>query len=250
MAIFEELAGTLSGTTSDQPPLLLLHGLTFDRRQWAPLLAELPGRRVLTLDLPGHGQSPSQRSYRMPVVIDLIQRAVDAAGLDAPIIVGHSLGGLIATTYAARFPARGVVNLDQPLLPGPFGHVIRDAEPALRGPRWRAVWDELLDGMGVDALPTAAWSLVERTSRPRGDLLLGYWEEILRSSDDELEEQRRKDLTALADKQIGYRWVTSRRPSGEYEQWLCDLLPDVEIILMEGGHFPHLAYPEEVAKLL
>ncbi|WP_232050052.1 alpha/beta fold hydrolase [Actinoplanes sp. OR16] len=229
---------------------MLLHGLTFDRRQWAPLLTYLPGRRVLALDLPGHGQSPSQKSYRMPGVADLVNRAVVAAGIDRPIIVGHSIGAIVATTYASRFPAHAVVNLDQPLLPGPFGALIRNAEETLRGPAWRTVWDGLVAGMGVDALPTAAWSLVERTSRPRADLLLGYWEEILRCTDAEIEEQRRKDLTVLADNQTGYRWVSSSRPSSSYEGWLRGALPDLEITVLEGGHFPHLAHPADIASLL
>jgi pimeloyl-ACP methyl ester carboxylesterase len=42
-----------------RPPLVLLHGLTFDRAMRQPALAELrktdPGRQVLALDLPGHG---------------------------------------------------------------------------------------------------------------------------------------------------------------------------------------------------
>lgn len=250
MAIFDELAGTLSGTAGEQPPLLLLHGLTFDRRQWAPLLAALPGRRTLALDLPGHGQSPSQRSYRLRSVAELVHRAVEETGIGAPLVVGHSLGGIIATTYAARFPVRGVVNLDQPLLPGPFGAVVRGAEPALRGPGWREVWDRVLAGMGIEDLPTSAWALVERTSRPRADLLLGYWEEILRCSDAELEEQRRTDLTVLAGERTPYRWVTSVRPLPGYEEWLRGCLPEVEITILEGGHFPHLAYPEQLATLL
>ncbi|WP_433832154.1 alpha/beta fold hydrolase [Actinoplanes sp. CA-015351] len=234
----------------DKPPLVFLHGLTFDRRQWAPLLAELPGRRVLTLDLPGHGQSPSQSTYRMTAVADLVQRAVLAAGLDSPIIVGHSVGAVIATTFAARHPARGVVNLDQPLLPGDFGTLIRDAEPELRSPAWRPIWDKLLDGMGIDSLPTAAWALIERTSRPRADLLLGYWEEILRSTDAEIQEERRKDLTVLADREISYSWVTTSPPSPGYAEWLRSALPKLEITVLEGGHFPHLAYPKQVGLIL
>jgi pimeloyl-ACP methyl ester carboxylesterase len=250
MAIFDELAGTLGGTAQEQPPIVLLHGLTFDRRQWAPLLAELPGRRFLALDLPGHGQSPSQPAYGLAAVTELVHGAVDAAGLESPIMVGHSVGALIATGYAARFPATAVVNLDQQLLPGAFGAIVRGAESTLRGPGWRGVWDRLVDGMGVDALPTAAWSLVDRTARPRADLLLGYWEEILRCTDAEIEEQRRKDLTVLAGRQTGYRWVTSVRPPLPYEQWLRGVLPEVTITVLDGGHFPHLAHPKEVANLL
>jgi pimeloyl-ACP methyl ester carboxylesterase len=46
-----------------RPPLVLLHGLTFGRSLGRPSLAELrridPRRRILTLDLPGHGTSPA-----------------------------------------------------------------------------------------------------------------------------------------------------------------------------------------------
>ena len=59
---FAELAGDLTeGELDTRPPIVLLHGLTFDRTMWGPALSQLeridPGRRTLTLDLPGHGQS-------------------------------------------------------------------------------------------------------------------------------------------------------------------------------------------------
>ena len=46
--LFGNLAGDSYGTHDDRPPLLLLHGLTYDRRQWGPLLAEpaLLGQRL------------------------------------------------------------------------------------------------------------------------------------------------------------------------------------------------------------
>jgi pimeloyl-ACP methyl ester carboxylesterase len=55
------------GDADARPPLVLLHGLTFDRTMWQPTLTELaridPGRRALVLDLPGHGQSSGWESY-------------------------------------------------------------------------------------------------------------------------------------------------------------------------------------------
>jgi pimeloyl-ACP methyl ester carboxylesterase len=254
ITIFDELAGTLTGPAGDRPPLVLLHGLTFDRRQWAPLLRELdavePDRRVLTLDLPGHGESLPQPDYRMARVAGLVERAVSAAGLEPPVVIGHSIGGVIATEYAARFPARGVVNLDQPLLPGPFGALVRGAEPTLSGPDWRAFWDGLLAGMGIASLPAEARALVAQTSAPRADLLLGYWDEILHGSDAAIAAQRRENLAGIAAKEIGYRWVTSAQPAPAYAQWLSDVLPGIKITVLPGGHFPHLGYPGELAKML
>lgn len=137
-------------TDDDRPPLVLLHGLTYDRRQWDPVRRELaaidPNRQVLALDLPGHGDAPRRQSYRIAEVAEVLHDQVTKAGLAQPIVVGHSVGAVVATTYAARYPVRGVVNLDQILLPGPFGAVVRQAESTLRGPDWRRVWDGMLAG--------------------------------------------------------------------------------------------------------
>ena len=56
------LAADDYGLSDDRAPLMLLHGLTFDRNLWRPALAELsridPNRQILALDLPGHSASP------------------------------------------------------------------------------------------------------------------------------------------------------------------------------------------------
>ncbi len=62
------LAADEFGMPDGRPPIVLLHGLTFDRTMWRPALAELqtidPGRHAITLDLPGHGESPDASTYR------------------------------------------------------------------------------------------------------------------------------------------------------------------------------------------
>ncbi|GAB3932589.1 hypothetical protein GCM10027614_02050 [Micromonospora vulcania] len=154
----------------NRPPLVLLHGLTFDRRQWDPVRRELaalePDRPVLALDLPGHGDAARRTTYRMAEVAEVIHGQVTEAGLVEPIVVGHSVGAVVATTYAARYPVRGVVNLDQILLPGPFGAAVRQSEPALRGPDWRRVWDGMLAGMGIESLPAGAREIVTTATDP------------------------------------------------------------------------------------
>jgi pimeloyl-ACP methyl ester carboxylesterase len=110
------LAADDYGHPDDRAPLVLLHGLTFDRSLWRPSLAELsridPGRRVLALDLPGHGASPGWPSYDVQSLAHGVHRAVDKAGLQSPVVVGHPRG-VIATAYAAQYPTRGIINVDQ-----------------------------------------------------------------------------------------------------------------------------------------
>ena len=236
-------------------PLVLLHGLTYDRRHWDPVLRELavvdPGRETLALDLPGHGDAPRRDSYGIAEVADVLHEQVVAAGLDEPVVLaGHSIGAVIATSYAARHPAAGVLNIDQPLLPGPFGVAVRAAEPTLRGPGWRQVWNRMLDGMDVASLPPEARTIVETATDPRPDLLLGYWDEVLHRDDAEIRAERTADLRTLAENGTAYEWVTASEPPAPYLQWLTGALPDVKVTVIPGSHFPFLADPARIAHIL
>ncbi|WP_189938157.1 alpha/beta fold hydrolase [Streptomyces sulfonofaciens] len=252
---FGGLAADSYGAPGDRPPLVLLHGLCYDRRQWEPVLEELetlaPDRAAIAFDLPGHGNSPRQESYRVADVAAVVHEAVTEAGLAAPVLVGHSLGGVVATAYAGTYPAAGVVNVDQPLLVGPFAQVLRQAEEDLRGPGWERVWERMVDGMRIDVLPPAARELVRTATTPRQDLLLGYWSELLDLPAEQLGEQRTRELNAIRAAGISYHHVTEGEPPPAYRQWLEALLPDVTLTtLPDSGHFPHLAHPARLAHLL
>ncbi|KUN18801.1 alpha/beta hydrolase [Streptomyces antibioticus] len=251
--VFGGLAGDLLGSPDDaRPPLLLLHGLTFDRRHWAPFLAQLPaGRRVLALDLPGHGASPESPSYTPDAVAVAVHRAVTAAGLDAPVVVGHSVGGLLATVYAAGHPVRGVVNVDQPLLPGPFGALLHQNEELLRGPDYLRLWERLTAGMGIDSLPPEEQELLRTVTTPRQDLFLGYWHDVLARSADEIRAGRERDLAALRQRDVRYRHVSTSELPEPYRAWVHAHLPGaVFSVLPSNSHFPHLSHPRELADLV
>src|SRR2546430_15414805 len=95
--LFGTLAGDIIGEPGRRPPLVLLHGLTFDRTSWHPVLAELtaldPGRRVLALDLPGHGESAPWPDYDLEPIADAVHRAVARAGPAPPGPAGAPAGG-------------------------------------------------------------------------------------------------------------------------------------------------------------
>src|SRR4051812_19964954 len=91
------LASQLSGRGV---PVVLLHGLTFDRRSWDPVVDRL-ARDVLCIavDLPGHGQSGGSA---MPFdgLAALLRRHLDDLGVDRPVVVGRSMSGGLAIAYA------------------------------------------------------------------------------------------------------------------------------------------------------
>jgi pimeloyl-ACP methyl ester carboxylesterase len=252
---FGQLAGDSYGTADSRPPLVLLHGLSYDHRQWGPVIDELadmdPGRRVLTLDLPGHGASQRRESYGLDEVAAAVHEAVTVAGLRAPVVVGHSLGGAVATSYGATYPVRGVVNVDQPLLVGGFSDMLRGVEPVLRGPDHLDVWQSLLDRMRIDLLPPSARELVRTASTPRQDLLLGYWGELLVTSAEEIGVRTTAQLSQIRELGVGYHYVTGDQVDPAYRNWLESVVPDVDITVLPGsGHFPHLAHPAEFAAVL
>jgi pimeloyl-ACP methyl ester carboxylesterase len=88
-------------------PVLLLHGLGFDRTMWWPTAAELAAATTCTViapDLPGHGDSPAR-----PDPAQLVHR------LDlhrAPIVVGHAESAALATTFGERYAAHEVLKTD------------------------------------------------------------------------------------------------------------------------------------------
>jgi pyruvate dehydrogenase E2 component (dihydrolipoamide acetyltransferase) len=90
----------------DGPPVLLLHGFGADLNSWMftqPALAE--GRRVLALDLPGHGGSRRDVGAGDGAALSQAVEGFLAALDPGPVhLVGHSMGGAIAALLAARRP--------------------------------------------------------------------------------------------------------------------------------------------------
>ena len=90
-------------------PVLLVHGFGHNRVVWEKLAASLPdGFRPLCADLRGHGASPwsPDGAYDLPCYAADLVALVDALGLDRFHVVAHSLGGNVATLFAAGVSAR------------------------------------------------------------------------------------------------------------------------------------------------
>ena len=249
------LAADDYGHPDDRAPLVLLHGLTFDRSMWRPSLAELhrldPGRRVLALDLPGHGASPGWPSYDIESLARGVHRAAEQAGLQSPVVVGHSIAGIVATAYAARYPTRGIVNVDQPLQVGPFVGLVQSLAGQLRGPDFPAIWRQFAASMHIELLPAAAQELVRSSCNPRQDLVLAYWREILDRPVGELTDFAAATLDAVRGAGVPYLVVAGASLEPEYSKWLSKALPQAAVTVWPAsGHFPHLAHPDRFAECL
>jgi pimeloyl-ACP methyl ester carboxylesterase len=98
-------------------PLLLLHGLSRAHGDWAPVVDQLArSHRLIAIDHRGHGESDRASGYLVAdYVADAVRILVDE--IDEPVLIlGHSLGAMVAAAVAAEVPGhvRGVVLADPP----------------------------------------------------------------------------------------------------------------------------------------
>jgi len=151
------------------PPLVLLHGVSLSAVSWAPLFAALPDRRLLAVDLPGHGLS-DPASYRRGHVRQSahqhIEDIFDALELDEAPVVANSLGAMFALWYAATGTERisSLVAIGEPAVALPGARVRMPLSPLtvrglgfaiLRSPSPRPVYRRLL-ARGLGSAETAA----------------------------------------------------------------------------------------------
>ena len=93
----------------DAPAIVMIHGFGASLHSWEPWARELSSTyRVLRFDLPGSGLSDPdpQGDYRDAKTIALMLALLDQRGISKAHIVGHSIGGRIAWTFAAQQPQR------------------------------------------------------------------------------------------------------------------------------------------------
>lgn len=118
MSLFANIQGTGPVT------VVLLHGVGGSHAAWADIATQLATEAaIIAYDLPGHGGSLDAESARSPkrmaeaILADLRERGIDRAH-----IVGHSMGGAVATLIALADPDR-VASLTL-LAPGGYGEEI------------------------------------------------------------------------------------------------------------------------------
>jgi pyruvate dehydrogenase E2 component (dihydrolipoamide acetyltransferase) len=235
----------------DSVPVLLLHGFGADLNTWMftqPALAE--GRRVIALDLPGHGGSAKQLDRTDAATLSAVaDHALNALGMERLHLVGHSMGGGIAISFALREPERvATLTLISSALLGPeinaafidgFVRAARRREaievlnllvndPALVS---RTMIEDVLRYKRLDGVPEALAAFAEEWfpgGRQRGAL---------------------SDAVAMLKLPVQIIWGRQDRiiPVAHAEA----LAPRLPVhILEETGHLPHMEKSGEVNRLI
>lgn len=266
------------GGAADGPVVLCVHGLGSSSAAWGGLARALgPAYRVLAVDLPGHGRTPSSgRSMAVDGAAELLLKVIDQLALGPVVLVGHSMGAAVSALAAAGAPERvdRLVLLAPPLprsgLPGFSKHLIPHVALCL-WPRLgllalrRRVARQTLEEYVVEGLRLTCASVAD----------LAELAEVLAAELQAAYDDGEDPLASFihAARSVGLLVAGGRR----YRELLGTLAPPVQVVhgardrvlspdglgqldqlqpewetlvLPDVGHSPHLEAPDRVAALL
>lgn len=229
------------------PGLVFVHGIACDRTHFDPQMEHFARRhRVVAVDLRGHGASDAPGStYTTELLAEDVAWLIARLSLERPVVVGHSLGGVVALALAAASPAvpRAMVALDSPLIP-----------PPERQARMRAFFDRLRSdayAQEVASYFSALFADTDDPKRKRGILeqvaaaprhaVISAWEQGALHFD-----------TAAAARgcRVPFLYVDAGTPNAQLDR-LGELCPTLTLGRTVGaGHFHQLEVPEQVNAML
>ena len=228
-------------------PVVFLHGLTFDRRTWRPIIERLDGRlRSIAIDLPAHGDSGGAPAPLDEIAAQL-HELVGSLAVERPVVVGHSMSGGLASFYAATYPSRGLVTIDNGPDIRPFAQLVQQLEPALCGPGFTTGVAIVRGQPRTSTHPRTRALARARHSRGATRRCRRLLAAVLHTDPDELQ--------AFIDAQIRQINVpflaVFGRPITSSERERLGWLPDVQLEEWTGdGHFVHLVDPDRFATRL
>lgn len=226
------------------PQVMFLHSFAGDCTHWGPVLEHLARRhRVVAFDFAGHGLSPAARGrYSIKRLAQDVLTVANAQNLENFVLVGHSLGALVAMEFAASAPQRvkKLILVDPPPAPGALPpDVVRQTREALaRDPHAtiEQYWKQQ---------PFA-------NSRPETQrrLLLSL-NKLARNAAVELTEDSLGYDATQALAQYGGPKFAIVTLSNDTPLSLQHAVPDIEYSVIEGtGHWIHLDRPAEFIAVL
>ena len=269
--------GVIAGLRTDAPDaprVLALHGWLDNAASFLPLQPHLRGIELVALDMPGHGASahlPETAEYTVVNTARTIFAAADALGWQRFSLLGHSLGGAVASVMAAAAPERierlgvieslGALSQEQgrnvSSLREAFARIEAEPRRPLRVfPDPAAAVRARVHAGGIGAV--AATLLVERGLAPaRGeDGPRGFsWRSdprLTRPTAIRMSEEQVRELLAAIECPTR---VIYAEPAQVYfpeaqRRARFDCLRDGQLVVLPGGHHLHMEAPAEVAAAL
>jgi 3-oxoadipate enol-lactonase len=107
-------------------PVILLHGIGGGAKSFAPQIASFAGAgyHPVALDLPGYGDRTPVETMSFEALAEDVEFTISQSGLEKPVLIGHSMGGMVVQTMLRRRPdsyAAAVLSCTSPAFGNPAG---------------------------------------------------------------------------------------------------------------------------------
>jgi pimeloyl-ACP methyl ester carboxylesterase len=232
-------------------PIVWLHGMAEDRTSWDPITDLLAGEfRSIRVDFRGHGESTRLPHYEGGDLVSDVAAVIGATCETPPYVIGHSLGGMVATAAAALGIAGPAVSVDQPLRFTAFTDVIGPRAARLRDPNtYGGALSEVKIALGLELVPEPTCTRLARKSESSDQqIVLDLWEPML---DGDVEAIRANDAgfeSLLGGITLPYLALHGTPVDPGYDDWLTTTIATAEIEHWSGlGHWLHLVEPARFA---
>lgn len=230
------------------PEIVLVHGLGSQIQHWLPTARRLArDHRVILVELPGHGLAPMPTPFSLGEASAALDRAIRDATDRPVILVGHSLGGLVAAQEALEHPerVRGLVLVETALRPQ-APPAIRDQLLARLDQNYDAIVREAYLGFGRDSAQGRALYAEVAALDPE---MVKPWIRLAMYAD--LSGQMRKLQSRLLAVMAPYSWEPKETWNDVSRALGYQDVPRVEPVRLEGcGHFVMLDRPDALADLI
>ena len=156
------------GAMGHGPTIVLVHGLGSDARHWLPMARDLArDHRVVLVELPGHGLAPLSTPFTLEQATLALDRAITDQSHDPVVLVGHSVGGLVAAAEALHSPShvKALVLVESALAPQ-MSRAEGDSLLAMFDRDWEGTLHEVYMSFGRDsAQGEALWADASQVER-------------------------------------------------------------------------------------
>ena len=228
------------------PVFLFMHGWACDRRAWAPQVADLSkSHRCISVDFRGRGESSPTPPFDTSTAAEDVAALVQELDVAPVVLVGHSLGGLVALLVNQRHQDLVLaIAMGDPPLTAASGGGFRTTVERLRESGSTKMLTSLIDSFFVDDTPAEVRELVE-------DMMLKCPTDVAAGMLDNADifQSSMGELIATADKKP-FMAMWAGTPRGNPER-----LREVTMFLRQepmgdAGHFFQLEHPNVTTSLL
>jgi pimeloyl-ACP methyl ester carboxylesterase len=227
------------------PGIVFIHGWCCDHTFFEPQMDHFSrNHRVVTVDRRGHGESDKpEGSYHPDVFAEDIAWLIDQLGLTKPVVVGHSMGGVVALRLAHLFPesVSALIALDAGwVLPSIYDEAGPAVSAALTQPDYQDQIRAVMGSMMLDSDdPARRQRFLDTMSSAPQRIMHAEWQETIEHTD---------TATPLEELQVPALYIAAQEPLGDLARIRAAGVTIGQTV--GSGHFHQFEVPDQVNSMM